>query len=222
MYVQSMDNTRISIFEIAIPKSWFDQYEIAGPAVTIGISSTLLFRILNVRDKVQATKLEYSPDQSDKLYVHLDSDVKSIFDKHFEIPLMDLEYEVMSVPEFDYAAELSIPSPYFASIINQLKLFGDTLDVRCSEENIMLTSTSSESGKMSVEIGIDDLVEFAIEEAAELALSFSLTYLHNICMYNKLATNINIKISNNFPMCIHYDVGEGASITFYLAPKIDD
>jgi len=154
--------------------------------------------------------------------VDFTSDVKSIFDKHFEIPLIDLESEVMTVPDFDYTAELAIPSPYFASIIGQLKLFGDTLEVQCSETTINLASTTVESGKMSVEIGIDDLVEFSIEEDAALNLSFSLTYLNIICLYNKLARNIEIKFSNNYPLRIDYDVGEGAGIKFYLAPKMED
>jgi proliferating cell nuclear antigen len=225
MYVQSMDNSRISIFEITIPRTWFDEYTIPGnvSGITIGISSTILFRILNIRDKMQSTHLVYSTlDDSDKLFVHFLSDAKSIFDKHFEIPLMEMESEVMSVPDFEYAAELSVLAPYFANIIGQLKLFGDTLEVQCSEDKIMMSSTTTESGKMSVEIGIDDLTEFAIEEDADLHLSFSLTYLHNICMYNKLAKNIDIKLSNNYPMRVDYDIGEGASIKFYLAPKIED
>jgi proliferating cell nuclear antigen len=228
MHVQSMDHARVSIFDINIPRSWFDEYIVdeGQSSVTLGISSSLFFRILNIRDKLQTMRFNYfvnsEQGESDKLFVHFSSDVKQLFDKYFEIPLLDLESDIITVPEFEYAAELAIPSTYFASIISQFKLFGDTLEVHCNEDKVVLSSMTIESGKMTVEVGIDDLTEFAIDEGAVLNLSFSLTYLNTICLYNRLAKDIQIKVSDNYPMRIDYDIGEGASVTFYLAPKIDD
>lgn len=226
MYLQCMDSARVSIFEITIPKTWFDEYTHSVPGgKTIGISSSIFYKILNARDKSQALNIVYKTDEGndDKLFIRFtQGDTKNNFDKHFEIPLIDIDCELMTIPAIDYQAEMSIPSSNFANIVNQLKMFGDTMEIQCSEEKIMLYSTSPESGKMLVEIKIDDLTAFSINEGEELRLSFSLTYLHNICMYNKLAKDIDLKVSTNYPMRIDYDLGDGAQIVFYLAPKMDD
>jgi len=236
MYVQSMDHARVSIFEIIIPSTWFDEYTV-DPQVNLGINSSILYKILNARDKNQVMCLEYDQDNDDRLDIHFTSACASAgasvgtsactikdgtFDKHFEIPLVDLETELLAIIELDYQAEISFPSTYFASIINQLKMFGDSMEIECSEENVILYATSVESGKMKVEIKIDDLTAFSILEGDELKLSFSLMYLHNICMYNKLAKDIELKISMDYPMCILYDLGEGAKIKYFLAPKMSD
>ena len=43
MYLQCMDSARVSIFEITIPKTWFDEYTHSVPGgKTIGISSSIL------------------------------------------------------------------------------------------------------------------------------------------------------------------------------------
>ena len=232
MYVQSMDHARVSIFEIIIPSTWFDEYT-ADPPVNLGINSSILYKILNARDKNQVMCIDYDQDDEDRLNIHFTSASTSTstsasiskdgtFDKHFEIPLVDLESELLALIELEYQAEISFPSTYFASIINQLKMFGDTMEIECSEENVILYATSVESGKMKVEIKIDDLTAFSILEGDELKLSFSLMYLHNICMYNKLAKDIELKISMDYPMCILYDLGEGAKIKYFLAPKMSD
>jgi len=228
LYVQSMDSARVSIFEIIIPSTWFDEYTV-NESVNLGINSSILYKILNARDKTQIMCMEYNSDIEDRLSIHFTSENISIqpnkdntFDKHFEIPLVDLESELLAIVELDYQAEIAFPSTYFASIINQLKMFGDTMEIQCSEEHVILYSTSVESGKMSVNIKIDDLTAFSILEGDELKLSFSLLYLHNICMYNKLAKDIELKMSTNYPMCIFYDLGEGAKIKYFLAPKIVD
>ena len=221
MYIQAMDSSHISIFEIFIPHTWFDTYILEKDQnVTIGISSTILFKILNSRDKSQSIKMTYE-DDGDTFSVYMTSE-NSLFNKNFEVPLIDLHNDIMEIPIIDYHAELSLPSSHFASIISQLQYFGDNLDFYCTEEKIQLFSTSQEQGKMAVEIKIDDLTSFAIEEDSNIKLSFSLKYLHTICMYNKIAKDIEIKIHRNYPLRIDYNFGDGAIMRFFLAPKAGD
>jgi DNA polymerase III sliding clamp (beta) subunit (PCNA family) len=149
------------------------------------------------------------------------------FDMHFELPLIDISEEQMSIPPFEYAAEIQMESFKFSETITKLKMFGDTVDLTCSEERIILTSTSHDQGKMFVEIFMDDLVEFAIEEGATLELSFSLTYLKNMCSYQKLSTMVLLKFSEERPLQMTYPLdkdpsGNGARMVFYLAPKFND
>ena len=223
VFLQTMDSAHVSIFEIDIPSKWFDIYEHNNnSAITLGLSASILFKILNAKDKSQILNIVYNQEESDKLEVHFTGETKNNFDKHFEIPLIDMECETMHIPEIEYQAEFTIPSSNFASIVNQLKMFGDTMDIKCSEENIMLFSHSQDSGKMFVEIKIEDLTSFAIDEGENLNLSFSLNYLHNICLYNKLSKEIEIKLRSEYPFKLIYHLGEDAKMTFYLAPKITE
>lgn len=222
MYMQCMDHSHVSIMELRLPANWFDRFECSVPA-TIGLSSVILYRILGSREKNQQVHLVYSGDDSDRLLIHLTSDNKKEFDKHFEMPLIDVDQDQMEIPEIEYQSEITISSSQFASIINQLKMFGDNMEFHCSEEKIMLASTSMDQGKMFVEIEIDDVSAFAIDEGEELKLSFSLAYLHNMCLYNKLAKEVELKFSENYPMKLVYPLDEnGGSMTFFLAPKVND
>ena len=227
MFLQSMDSSKVSIFEINLPSTWFDVYEHNNvSAIPIGVNSIMLFKILNTRDKTQEMQLLYDAVEDDaKLYINFTSDNKTIFDKKFELPLMDIDAELLSIPTTDSQAELSICSANFANIINQMKLFGDTLEINCTEENISLHSVSTESGKMLVEINIDDLTSYAINEGENIHLSFSLNILHNICLYNKLVKDMEIHLTENYPMKIIFGLDNSntdAKLTFYLAPKIND
>ena len=48
MYLQSMDSTRVSIFEYVLPNTWFDKYEhINEGGISIGLNSVLLYKILS-------------------------------------------------------------------------------------------------------------------------------------------------------------------------------
>jgi hypothetical protein len=104
-------------------------------------------------------------------------------------------------------------------------LFGDCIDIECSEEKIELKSFAEGMGKMSVNIDIEDLDSYAINEGEEMKLSFSLTMLNNICAYHKVSRNMEIQLMKNYPMKIIYSLDPtlvDAKMTFYLAPKIND
>jgi proliferating cell nuclear antigen len=224
MYLQSMDSSRVSIFEIELPKHWFQKYEHTNDAaICIGINTNILYKVLNARDKNQIVSIVYDGEDADKLCIHFTCDNKDIFDKHFEIPLVEIDNELLGIPEFESQADLTINSINFANIINQLQIFGDQLIIDCSEEKIALCSTSQDTGKMTVDININDLDSFAISEGENLSLSFSLSYLHNICLYSKISKDIEIKLTRDYPMKITYLLGdENSKMTFYLAPKIND
>uniref|UniRef100_A0A6C0D3S6 Proliferating cell nuclear antigen PCNA N-terminal domain-containing protein n=1 Tax=viral metagenome TaxID=1070528 RepID=A0A6C0D3S6_9ZZZZ len=225
-YIQSMDASRISIFEVFLPAAWFDRYEHGIPRnCTIGLNSTILYKILGTRDKGQDITIKFDSEMEDKLYVDFTSNNKTLYNKEFEMSLIDIDCEMMSIPPTESAAEFSIPSANFASIIGQLKLFGDSIDIVCNESAIQLTALSVESGKMSVKIEIDELNEFSIDEGSELTMSYSLANLHNICAYSKIAKEMVVHLTENFPMKIIYwlgEVGGDAKLVFYLAPKIND
>jgi proliferating cell nuclear antigen len=221
-YIQCMDSAHVSIMELTLPSTWFDVYSFTEP-MTIGLSSAMLYKILNSRGKMQELKIEVDSDSSDNLSIHFTGDSKNEFDKHFELPLMSIDSELMEIPGLDYQAELTLTSSHYASIIGQLQMFGDTMTIDCSENRIMLVSQSRDQGKMFVEIKIDDVAGFSIEEGLELKLSFALGYIRNMCLYNKITDQIEIKLSENFPMKVVYTLGqEDATMCFYLAPKMND
>ena len=245
LYIQTMDSSRISILEITLPAAWFDEYKFTQN-ITLGVNALLLFKVLSTRDPSQTLHIQYDEEQDDKLFVHFQGQASSqgqgpipvrssnAFDKHFEIPLMAIDNDLMSIPAIEYQAEFSIPSANFAALVNQLRLFGDTMQIECSEDKIQLSSNSGETGNMIVDIPIDDLSSFAIQEGERLELSFSLAQLNNICLYSKLARDMEINLTANYPIKLVYALEPKveseaedtttsiAQIVFYLAPKIND
>jgi proliferating cell nuclear antigen PCNA len=236
VYAQGMDNSHISIFELFIPATWFDSYNHPdNENVVIGINVGLFYKILNTRDDGQEIFIKYDSEKQDKLYLHFitsSASTKPLFDKHFELPLIEIESEMMSIPDVEYAAEFSLSSSNFAGIVGQLKQFGADMIIKCNEQEIRLTARSTDTGNMSVVVPIDDLSLFAINEGETLNLSFSLSHLHNICAFHKVSDSVNVKISENYPLKATYllekigdeeeDMSGKARIVVFLAPRISD
>jgi len=221
MYIQTMDHNKISILEINIPSSWFCEYSCPIPIV-LGMNANVFSKILLSRDKQQTMHIFHTNDDEDKLFVHMAVEsINTIFDRNFEIPLINLDTELMIIPPIEYQADISLPSTDFALIINQLRGFGETLQMICNETNIEMITKSIEQGKMSVIVKIDDVSGFAIEESCELDMSFSLNNLNIICSYSKISKEVDIKMHKDYPLFISFRTDE-IYIKHFLAPKIND
>lgn len=222
--IQCIDSAHVAILEVHIGSTWFDEYELSDniEGLVIGVNANLIGKIFGTRDKIQDITVECC-DDPDKLSIKFTSEDKNVYDKMFEMPLIDLDVDIMEIPDMDYEAEFAMPSQIYANLMSQLKLFGETMDIDCSEDTIMLHSSSIDAGKMSTEISIDDLNEFSIDEGSKLNISYSLSYMCNVANFHKLSNEIQLKFKQDYPVQLKYNLGtDDANVVFYIAPKISD
>ena len=150
LFFQAMDASHVSILELRIPSEWFDNYSLSGSSAEgeeeegeeegtkkvdgttncdISINSSIFFKILDSRDKMQTLTIVYDRESSDKLKIIFQSPSNSssskkataavadekpaasrkplrqvdnsanIFDKEFCIPLVDMTSDLMNIPE---------------------------------------------------------------------------------------------------------------------------
>jgi proliferating cell nuclear antigen len=227
-FIQGMDKSHVCLFNINIKSAWFNTYQTNIPiAVTIDSNSfhTILSRsqenntLVLILEETQEYMdihllVNHEPNEKGKM-----DNGKNEFNRYFQIPTLDLEQDTLSVPEIDYDAEFSLKTKQLCELTSQLIIFGEILEISCNENGIDL-NTSGEHGKMSVNIPIDDLNEFTISEGEELQLSYSLNYIHKMCLTTKLSKDIEISISNNYPIRLKYDLGDDSYVVFFVAPKM--
>jgi proliferating cell nuclear antigen len=221
MYMQCLDTSHVSIVEMELPRTFFTSLTCDNGRIAMGVSTTLLARILGTRSKAQ--QIQWTLGQ-DVLTVSFTGDSKSDFDKEYTLPLVDIEQEQLSIPSTDYQAEFTLASSHLASLVQQMQWFGDTAQLQCTEEAISWCSRSLEGGAMKVEMAMADLIEYAIDENETVQGSFALKYLSHLCAYHKLVPQVHLGVSRQAPLRARYilDATGDAHLTFHLAPKIGD
>jgi proliferating cell nuclear antigen len=225
VFIQGMDKSHISLFEIKIISSWFEKYEIKQADKTvISIETSIFFTVLSMTEESDTLILSYK-DHPDHLQIdlicHADADVENKFNKNFKIPLIDLDIELLAIPNMEYDAEFLIDSKKINELTSQLMIFGNEMIIICDEEKINLKSIGN-NGEMTVNIPIDDLKEYSISEGEIIETYFSLSNICKMALTTKLSSEISFSIHSEFPMKIQYNLGENSYMVFYIAPKIKD
>lgn len=225
VFIQGMDKSHISLFNINIKKNWFTVYDFndENEEYTISLDTNTFYNIINNVTKNQSILIE-SNKESDFLNINLsdiDCKVKEEFNKSYKLPLSENEYEFLNIPDSDYDCEFLINSKKLCDITNQMQIFGSDIKIDCCEDYIEFKSNGI-SGEMCVNIVTDDLDEFTIEVEKAFSFSYNLNYLNKMCLTKNLSDKIYFKLSNDRPLKIIYDLyDDDIDVSFYISPKID-
>jgi len=223
LYMQGMDVSHACLFELKISEKWFDEFKVKTDCI-IGVYCEILFRIISCLSDGQCITLSMG-ESKDQLCI--DFTGKGTIEKSFEIPLVDVISDILTAPDIEYTADIGFESAEFAALVRQLSIFSDTLRFKLSDRGIDLIA-SGDHGKMTADIKEELVNEYAVEEGADISVSFGMTYMEKICSFSKLSSDMTVHCHLEFPMRVDYPL-DGRSFSdsesymrFFLAPKIDD
>ena len=232
IYIQGMDSSHCSCFEARLYPTWFDEFE-TSQSHALGISTVMIQKVLDIRHPKQTITMS-SKGNMDKLDISFEGGPKGTMDKHFQLPLMMIEQDLMEIGGTDSLVDVTFSSKLFSDLIHQLKTFADVANFSFTGDAITLTA-SGEEGSMDVSMAYADddlIVESAIAEKPDdswgsMNQSFSLRYISAVSAFSKLSDTIFVALGEGRPMEAKYDVGEcdggeECYVAFYLAPRIDD
>lgn len=220
IHIQGMDKTHVCLFDLNIHEKWFDEYSNNKQQV-VNFDSNIFYNIISYNQDNSHLIIEYTDNDEDNMHIDIVFDEKTLthFDKHFKLPLVDYDNELFKLPTTEYDAEFVIPSKTICEVVSQMSFFGDNLNIKCSEDAVHILANGI-SGEMLVDIPINELNEYSIVENEVIDLSYSIHYVHKMCLTNKLSSDIEFSISSECPMKIKYNLGANSYLTFFIAPKI--
>ena len=225
VYMQGMESSHCSCFESRLKHDWFDsfEYDKGNDISSLGINTHVLHRVIGTRRDGQTIELGAS-SIGDTLEISFTGEKDAganCLDKYFEIPLMDIEEQILDLGVSESDVDLVMPSKKFCELISQLQIFDDKLCLTFTEDKVAFLSSGSE-GSMKVNVSFDDVVEYAVAEDTSLKQSYSLKFISMMCLFSKLDEEFTMAFSDNRPMKGLYKLEGGSYVMFCLAPRVDD
>ena len=226
IYIQTMDSGRISLFELILKDDWFETYDVEKSTV-VGVKLSIINKILNCRHPSQSIHFEYTEDNDDKLDISLVDGGKGTFNKYYQTSVYDFDNELLNLPEVDADAEFTINSITIFKLFEQLKQFGENININCNEKEIKVKTVEGEDFTgMTVVIPEDDIVEYSVVENESINVEYAISPICKAFSMARLSKDPNISddfgiyISNDSPIMIEFKLIGDSVIKFWVAPKI--
>jgi hypothetical protein len=235
-----MDGSHVCLLDVKIMKPWFDNYESEDSMVCFGASIIVKILSLYLPKTTLRMQTNTNMDKLDIDLIYPDNIIKS-----FEIPLIDMDTELLEAGTNDYSVDLTMKTKVFDKYINEILMFGEVLSIKNKDDD-MYFSTSGNEGRYQVKIPHENMEEFLMDEELKLSVKTNAKYLAYASKLFCVFKNVQIKVDNHYPLLIYFDDSfsitgtkkdddeehelleepeekeQNLTISYYVAPKIED
>jgi len=207
----AMDPANVAMVIFRMPSSGFAEYEVKEDTV-IAINLNNLKQVLR---RVKPSDVLTIEKADNKLKVTM----KEKNTRTFYLPLIDLEDRQQKIPNLTAKAVVEFSSSILNEAIEDMDIVGESVNFLIQKDKLVV-SAAGDLTKAEVIINADKDVKITTE--TDQKSKYSIEYLKKMMQGSKLASKATLKISNDYPLTLEYKETDKLSLTFILAPRVDN
>ncbi len=207
----AMDPANVAMVIFKLLSSAFVTYQI-DDTVELAINLPNLKQILKRAKPADMLTLE---TEDNKLKITL----KSNTTRTFSLSVIDLEEKEQRVPELNFNASVTTESAILNEGIEDADIVGESVSFICNGTNFVIQAEGDLS-KARIEIPKDDKTK--MECNGEIRAKYSIEYLKKMINGSKLADQVTIRFSKDYPLKLDYKAVDKVLLSFILAPRVEN
>jgi len=218
--IKAMDPSRICLLKLVIKKEGFDDFE-CNKECKIGLNLDDFNKILKRASSNDSIILEYQEDEQ-KIKIKMKRD-NSTRTRTFSLALLDVDIEEVplgNLLKIEFNAIWDMNIDHFNEALKDAEIYSEILNVKATENEGLLFSSSGQIGEMQYDFGLEDLFEPDISEENKGA--YSLTFLKSILKIAAITENFKVSLKTDHPLKIEFGLLEGGELKYFLAPRVEN
>ena len=216
----AMDSSHVAFVKMTITSMACRSFQASGNHV-IGLKTPTLCKFLSSCDMRDSVQLIYDTGNQDVLGLKFTSNDMKRY-SNFKMKLMQIDSEELQIPDIDFGVTITMPFVSLNKIIKDLSLVGDVVEIAVNEEGVTFAiPKSSDLGEGGTTLVDSDTVTIQRNQGI-LKMAFSLKYFQLFTKTQLTQGDVIIGLADNIPLMLQMQVGNTGTMSFYMAPKIDD
>jgi proliferating cell nuclear antigen len=205
--LRAMDPSQIALVDFELPAKAFEKFSVDNPT-NIGI------------DFSELNKITKRGRAEDKIDLKLDQRLKMVFRgetrRDFSVSVIDASSTPPKEPTIDFTAEVKVAPNILREALKDAELVSNHVALRL--DGGFSIKSDGDTGSVDIQFPEDKVLSVNIKKEARAV--FSLDHLNNILKAAEAPSVVIVKLRNDAPLRIEYDIGD-ARVVYYLAPRIE-
>lgn len=214
--ILTLDTARVTLVHMFLPAENFEEYQCAGGELIAGLNMANTYKLL--KSVTSNDSLTMRIEDRDVLEIQIENTVKHS-KTSFKLKLMDINEDILEVPEIPMDLVTTIPSVDFQRVTRDMaNLSNDMSIVRCRD-----TLELSCAGDFADQTTVIECNSFEKEDI-RVGNVFSLKYINMFTKATNLCASVQIlqdSTNDEMPIVFRYAIANLGDIQFFLAPKLD-
>ncbi len=209
------DPAMVALVDFRIEEDVFENYELEEET-KVGLNLENFYSIIRRANSNDTIVLELREDDS-KFYITMENSST----RNFSLPILNLsEDDIPDTQNLDFSVTADLETSVLESAIKDALVVGDSVVIESDGDSINI---SSEGDQSNVDFEIAGDAEGVLElEGGDARSMFSLDYLNNMVGAKSLSDTVTVKLGEDFPMRLEFEVPDKARLSFVLAPRIEE
>lgn len=221
MCLQCMDPGHVLYCDFTLP-SYALQYYRCDRKVVLGFNVTTIDTILKCAREDDVLTLTCD-DRVDRLKFSFESP-NGARRAEYEMVLLDIDEDCLSVTEPSYNVRLRLPSNKFRQICQNLSLLGNVIEIYNRGDEVHFISRGEVgNGRIVYRQPLIDSGPSKVKlvAAGTTSLQLSTRYLRFSANAFTLTSSVLLEMADNSPLAVRYDIEQFGHLIFYLAPSVN-
>ena len=210
----AMDPANVAMVIFKLLATNFAEYEVENEK-DISLNLSNLKQILRRASANETLVIEY--DQDNKLKLQF----KSSSVRTFHLPLLEIEDKEQRVPNLSFPVTIQMPSYVLGDAVEDVSIVAESVAFSAEPDKLVIDA-EGDLTKVNIEVKPDDVIKLVSSTKAKVRSKFSTEYLKKMMQGSKLADNVNVYLSQDYPLKIEYKVVDKLSLSFILAPRMEN
>ncbi len=210
----AMDPANVAMVIFKLLASSFTEYKI-DKETEIAINLNHLKQVLRRTKPNDLISIELG--DNNKLKIQL----RSGSTRTFFIPLMEFEEREQKVPELEFPVMIETPSAVLDEAIGDADIVAEAVSFVAGKDKFSLYAEGDLS-RAHIELKVDGTTKIRNESGGEVKAKYSLEYLKKMIQGSKIADNVTIQFSKDYPLKLNYNTVDKVMLSFILAPRVEN
>jgi proliferating cell nuclear antigen len=215
LILKAVDPAVVALTVLQMLPTCFTQYEVKSP-VKITLNLDYFLEVLK-RAK-----------QSDKVIIELQSDKGNIkvsmsgnTKRNFVVALLENPEKEQKIPTPEFAGEIVVENDVMREAVKDCQMVSDCATFKATQTTFTISATG-DINQVKHELTKDSPSLKSITFKEEQSSKYSLEYLEKIIRGDKVADETKLKFKTNHLLEVEYKMKDKLSLTFILAPRVDN
>ena len=208
------DRAMVAVIDFKLPATIFEKFEVDKDQ-NIAVNMTNLVSVLKRAAPNEKLELELKDNKLEIL-------MKNSSTRKFTVPLLDIsQEEIPPINQLEFNAKARIKADILKSGIDDADIVSDSIIFEATKDSFNMSASGDiSSAELTLEKGNDALLDLNVTGIVKAR--YPLDYLKKMIKASKLADDINIRWSKDYPMRMDFSSVDKVSLGFVLAPRVSE
>ena len=218
--ISAMDPSRICLLKLSIKKESFDDFKCSKES-KVGLNLEDLDKILKRSSASDSIEIDFNEkDQKIKLKMQREGTSRV---RTFSLSLLNIDLEEIPMDNLiniEYPSKWVTETELFIEAIKDAEIYSEILNIKATEGQGLIFSSTGQIGEMEYNLDQDDLIESDLNGTNSGA--YSLTFLKAILKISPITEKLEISLRTDHPLKMIFNLLEGGELNYFLAPRVEE